>query len=138
MMRRLFQPMMKHRSLAIKTPGGFVAGGRRPAREIPAFVGAQYDFLTPPVPGELLEGQIMLPEGNQGAMRVHCFDVDGTDFSRVIKALTFLDEISFGGATWYISSISISEYDTYCIFPVILKSGSIPVDARYDVTVRRP
>jgi len=52
--------------------------------------------------------------------------------------LTFLDEIIFGGATWYISSLSISTYDDYRIFPVVLRSGTIPADAQYTVTVRRP
>jgi hypothetical protein len=101
-------------------------------------VGALYDFVTPPTPGEVLPGQIMLPEGNQGAMRVHFVDADSTDFAQVIQALTFLDEISFGGATWSISSLAISEYVDYRIFPVVLKTGSIPADAQYAVTVARP
>jgi hypothetical protein len=138
MIRRAFQPMMLHRSLAARTSGGFVVGGRRPRLVIPPSVGLDYNFLTPETPGDTLPGQIILPTGNQGAMRVHFIDADSTDFARVIQALTFLDEISFGGATWYIASLNISEYVDYRIFPVALKTGTIPVAGPYAVTVRRP
>ena len=130
--------MLLHRSLATAVPGGFVAGGRPPRRVIPPAAGLDYNFLTPVSPGEILPGQIILPTGNPGAMRVHFVDADSTDFALVIQALTFLDEITFGGATWYISSLSISEYVDYRIFPVVLKTGTIPVAGLYAVTVRRP
>lgn len=138
MKRQVFRPMMKHDSMAVRVPGGFVMGGRAPVQPLPPVVGALYDFVTPPTPGEVLPGQIMLPEGNQGAMRISYVDSFANDHTELLKAMTFLDEISFGGATWFISNINISEYDTYSIFPVVLKTGSIPADAQYAVTVARP
>jgi hypothetical protein len=138
MLRKVHQPMLRHRSLATAVPGGFVVGGRRPHRTIPPAAGMDYNFLTPANPGTILPGQIILPTGNQGAMRVHFVDADSTNFAPVIQALTFLDEISFGGATWSISSLNINEYADYCIFPVVLKAGTIPVAGLYAVTVRRP
>lgn len=130
--------MLLHGELATAIPGGFIAGGRRPRRVLSPTVGLDYNFLTPASPGTILPGQIILPTGNQGSMRVHFVDADSTDFTLVIQALTFLDEISFGGATWYIRSLTISEYDDYRIFPVVLKTGTIPVAGLYAVTLRRP
>jgi hypothetical protein len=136
MMRRLFQPMMKHRSQAIKTPGGFIAGGFHPAVPL-SMPGANYNFVTPVSPSDPLPGQLMIADGNTGVIRLNYVDADAIDREAGIRSMHRFDLLSFGGATWQVSG-NVSYYATYALISVIQTAGPTPADALYFVTVVRP
>ena len=136
-LRRVFAPNLRHHVAAIRTGFGWVWGGLRPQRAIPTN-DANYNFVTPVTSSDPLSGQILLADGNTGAMWISYTGASGTDYEDAIRALVRFDRIAFGGATWEVSSNTANFYDTYRIVSVSLITGPVPADALYAVTLSRP